>query len=289
MEENSRQNHSPNLLFFHPFIMAQFTHTNWEPKVLKIVMTIVLAIVALIVFFSSWKIVWPWERTLVVRLGNISRELDSGLHFKLPIIEDAVTFDVRTQKDNFDVTAASKDLQTVSANVAVNYNLDITSVTKMYTEVGKDYIWRILLPAVHESVKASTAQFSADELITKRSAVKDTMFKILSERMITRGIIVTDVSIVDFNFSESFNQAIESKVTAEQSALAQKNKLEQVKYEAEQRVTQAKAEAEAIRIQAQAVTSQWGADYVKLKWVEKWNWALPTTQLGDSMPLINLK
>jgi regulator of protease activity HflC (stomatin/prohibitin superfamily) len=106
--------------------------------------------------------------------------------------------------------------------------------------------------------------------------------------MTALGIIITDVAIVDFNFSESFNKAIENKVTAEQNALAQKNQLEQVKYEAEQTVVKAKAEAEAIRIQAQAVTSQGGADYVKLKWVEKWNGTLPTHSLSGATPMIQL-
>ena len=218
----------------------------------------------------------------------MSRELNSGLHFKLPIIEKAVTFDIKTQKDNFTVTAASKDLQNVYANIAVNYSLNANSVSRMYSEVGRDYVERILQPAVHESMKASTALFSADQLITKRAEVKDTVFKLLSERMTALGIIITDVAIVDFNFSESFNKAIENKVTAEQNALAQKNQLEQVKYEAEQTVVKAKAEAEAIRIQAQAVTSQGGADYVKLKWVEKWNGTLPTHSLSGATPMIQL-
>lgn len=174
----------------------------------------------------------------------------------MPLIERIETFDIKTQKDNFDVTAASRDLQNVYANIAVNYNLDVHAVSKTYAEVGKEYVGRLLAPAVHESMKASTAQFSADQLITKRAEVKDAVFKILSERMLARGIIVTDVSIVNFKFSDSFEAAIENKVTAEQNALAQKNQLEKVKYEAEQRVVQAQAEAESIRIQAQAVTSQ---------------------------------
>ena len=101
-------------------------------------------------------------------------------------------------------------------------------------------------------------------------------------------IVVHEVSIVNFNFSKSFKEAIEAKVTAEQQALAAKNKLEQVKYEAEQRISQAQGEAEAIRIQAQAIQNQGGAEYVNLKAIEKWNGQLPAYMLGDSVPLINL-
>lgn len=263
-----------------------------EPVLSKIIPHAIIAIVVLVIFFSSWTIISPGEKGVIVRLGDISREADPGINLLLPIVESVVKFDVRTQKDNFDVSAASKDLQTVSANIAVNYNLDSKSVTNMYREVWPDYVTRILAPAIHESVKAATAQFTADELITKRAGVKDAIKVTLSERMLKYGLVVSDVSIVDFNFSSSFNEAIEKKVTAEQDALAAKNKLEQTKYESEQRLTQARAESEAIRIQAQAINSQGGADYVKLKWIEsvgsKWDGKLPVTALGEATPLLNL-
>jgi regulator of protease activity HflC (stomatin/prohibitin superfamily) len=102
-------------------------------------------------------------------------------------------------------------------------------------------------------------------------------------------IIINDVNIVNFEFSKSFNESIENKVTAEQDALAQKNKLEQVKYEAQQQIEKAKAQAESIKIQAQAVTSQWWADYVKLQWINKWDWVLPKTSLWEKTnTLLNL-
>lgn len=118
--------------------------------------------------------------------------------------------------------------------------------------------------------------------------MKEAIETALKERLAEAHVIVTNVDIINFNFSQSFNTAIEAKVTAEQDAQKAKNDLERVKFEAEQRVAQAQAEAEAIRIQAAAVTSQGGADYVKLKWIEKWNGTLPQTSLGDAVPLINL-
>lgn len=89
--------------------------------------------------------------------------------------------------------------------------------------------------------------------------------------------------------SKSFNDAIEAKVTAEQEALTQKNKLEQVKYESEQKIVAAEAQAKAIEIQAKAIQHQWGAEYVKLKWIEKWNGQLPTTMAGDDTSLLIMK
>ena len=133
------------------------------------------------------------------------------------------------------------------------------------------------------------AEFTAEELITKRAEVKAFLKEGITTSLATHNIIVEDMFITNFTFSAQFDKAIESKVTAEQDALAAKNKLEQVKFEAEQRVAQARAEAEAIKIQAEAITQQGGQDYVNLKAVEKWNGVLPVTMLpGSSVPFVNI-
>jgi uncharacterized membrane protein YqiK len=62
--------------------------------------------------------------------------------------------------------------------------------------------------------------------------------------------------------------------------LTEKNKLERIKFEAQQKIEQSKAEAETIKIQANAIREQGGAEYIQLKWIEKWNGQLPTTNLG---------
>ncbi len=181
-------------------------------------------------------------------------------------------------------------MQTVNATIALNYSVRPDSTAKLYQEVGVDYKVTIIDPAIQESLKAATAKFTAEELITHREEVKEQVQTTLSERLAQNGILVEQFSIVDFKFSESFETAIEAKVTAEQNALASKNKLEQVKYEAQQKIETAKADAEAIKIQAQAVNSQGGADYVQLQFAKVWDGHLPTTMIpGGSLPFLNIK
>ena len=251
---------------------------------------IVVAVIVLIIIFGSFVIVGAGERGVVVTLGKVSdRVLSEGLHLKIPLIQKIEKLDVKTQKEQVDASAASKDLQTVTAKVALNYHLDAEKVNRLWQSIGSEYKTRIIDPAIQEAVKAVTAKYTAEELITLRAQVKEDAKLALAERLPREFIIVDELSIVDFDFSQSFNDAIEAKVTAEQNALAAKNKLEQIKYEAEQRVTQAKGEAEAIRIQAQAIQQQGGAAYVNLKAVEKWNGTLPTYMLGDTVPFVNLR
>ena len=265
--------------------------TKREVRVGKIIRHILLFIFVIIpIIFGSWGTVNAGSRGVRTRMNKVVATVEEGLYFKIPYIEKVYKMDVKVQKDEVEANAASKDLQTVSSKMAINFNLSPEAAAIIFRSVGTDYKIRIIDPAVQESVKAVTAKYTAEELITKRELVRDEIKTVLSEKMLSYGIIIDQVNITNFDFSQSFNAAIEAKVTAEQSALAAKNKLEQVKFEAEQRVTQAKGEAEAIKIQAAAIQAQGGKEYVSLKYVEKWNGVLPTTQMGASefTPLINI-
>lgn len=250
-----------------------------------------LLLVIYILSSSAWFIVEPGERWLIVRLGTlVNTTYDEGFHFKVPFITNAVMMNVQTQKAEVTADSASKDLQVVTTVIAVNYNLEPAAVRSLYQTIGKDEViaFKIIAPSIQEAVKSTTAKFTAEELITERTAVAIDIKANLTNKLGKLGILVSDINIVEFRFSPEFDAAIESKVKAEQDALAQKNLLEKVKYEAQQKIETAKAEAESIRIQAEAVRSQWGADYVKLKWIEKWSGALPTTTLGEQGFIVNL-
>ena len=253
-------------------------------------LTVFIVLVILFMLLAPFKAIDVGERGVVLNFGAFNgRIMDSGLNWKTPIIDSVVTYNVQTQKDEVQVTAASKDLQDVTATIAVNYQIDSKSVGSLHQKIGREYASRIISPAIQEAVKAATAKYTAEELITKRVEVKDIMKSTLIERLAKDFIIVEEVSIVNFAFSGSFNQAIEAKVTAEQNALASKNKLEQVKYEAQQAIEKAKAEAEAIKIQASAINAQGGADYVKLQAISKWDGHLPTQMIPNStVPFIDI-
>lgn len=264
-------------------------------------MILVLFIIAFINQF--YFIVLPGDKAFKVRLGAIQGQVyDDGFHFKLPFVESVVTMSVQTQKHQVGASAASKDLQTINADVALNFSLNPALVNKLYQQIGtlEEIENRVIGPAIQESIKATTAKFTAEELITKRELVSSEMKDILTTKLQTQGIQILDVNIIDFKFSEDFNQAIEKKVKAEQDALAEKNTLEKIKYEAQQAVEQArgeseatllkaKAQAEAIRIQSEAIQKQGGSDYVSLKWIEKRNGILPGTMLGNQVPFVNIK
>jgi len=242
--------------------------------------------------FASIYIISAGERGVLLTFGKPSMEAQGeGLHFKIPLVQSIKKMDVKTQKYESDSSAASKDLQVVSTKIAVNYHLVPANVPILYSEIGKDYQDRVIQPMVQEVVKASTAQFTAEELITRRPEVKEKIKELLKERLMERDIIVEDISITNFDFSESFNAAIESKVTAEQLKLKAERDLERIKIEAAQEIESAKAEAESLRLQKQQITP----DLIKLREIEaqilaieKWDGIMPQVT-GGAIPFIDLR
>ncbi len=244
-------------------------------------------ILAIVIFlFNSFEMVGAGERGVVFsKLGGVQQGVrDEGLQFKIPLVQDIITMDVRIQKSETDASASSKDLQTVHSRIALNYHIDPDRASAIYQDVGASYKERLIDPAVQEAVKGTTAQFTAEELITRRAEVSAQIKGSLADRLLARNILVDEFNIVDFTFSEIFNEAIESKQTAEQSALKAQRDLERIKIEAEQKITEAQAEAESQRLQRETITTT----LLQLRAIEKWNGVLPQVS-GGSVPFIDLK
>jgi regulator of protease activity HflC (stomatin/prohibitin superfamily) len=228
------------------------------------------------------------ERGVQLRFDAVTgRVLGEGLYFRWPLIERIIKLDIKVQKEQVDATAASKDLQTVNSNVALNFHLNPETVARIYQEVGVDYKTRIIDPTLQEAVKAVSAKFTAEELITRRESVRDEVKVLLHSKLDPRGIVVDEFNIVNFGFSSAFNSAIEAKVTAEQSALAAKNKLEQIKFEADQRIAEALGKAEAIRVESNALRSN--PQILELRALEKWDGVLPQVTGAGGTPFINIQ
>lgn len=261
-----------------------------SPKTLiKTALALPVILLAFIISVLSFYQVESGTKGLVFTNGSLNSIADEGLHMKIPFFQTVKKVDVTTQSaEVMKLSAASKDLQEVSAGVTVNYHYDQDKLIQIYEQTRMDIENRILLPRVQEALKSISAKYTAEELITKRAQVKSELDSLLFQQLGKYNIIVDDVQLVHFNFSPEFNKAIEAKQTEVQNALKAKNVLERTKIEAEQRIVQAQAEAEAIRIQAEAVRSQGGQEYVALKWIEKWNGQTPTTVAdgGNSMIMI---
>ncbi|NJN17947.1 MAG: prohibitin family protein, partial [Oscillochloris sp.] len=257
----------------------------------------VVLIVAGIIISASITTIEAGTRGVLKTFGEITGIFDEGLHFRAPFITAVTVVEVRTQRYESNSTAASRDLQTVTTQVVINYRPDPTQVDRLVREIGVDYERRVVDPAIQEAIKAATAQFTAEELITRRPEVSSQIEDVLRERLTGRGVIVENVSITDFNFSPEFARAIEAKQVAEQDALRASRELERARIEAQQqvaraeaeaeaRVAVAQAEAEALRLQREVISPE----LLQLRFIERWDGVLPRFMSGESgfLPLVNL-
>jgi prohibitin 2 len=203
-------------------------------------------IVAVIIFFIGSIIIVPnGHAGVMVRFQKTTGIIyENGMHFK-SLIDTPVTMSIKTQLFEDEATAASKDLQDVSTKIAINYKLDFKEAAVVYQTIGREYIAVIANPVVQETVKEITAKYNAEDMILKRTEVKADITKALVERLALRGIMVESVNIINFDFSDEFTKAIESKVVAVQAVLESENKLRQIEVEARQAEQKAKGEAAA--------------------------------------------
>jgi regulator of protease activity HflC (stomatin/prohibitin superfamily) len=265
---------------------------------------LVILIFGAAIYIQGFARVPAGYRGVLLTWGKVEqRILPEGLSFIIPFIQSVELMNVQVQKAESTESTATNDLQEVTTTVAVNFRLNPSAVNTIYRELRKDYVSRVIKPNIEESLKAATAQYTAEELITRRAVVKSTFDDILAERLHVFDIDVIAVSLTDFQFSPSFAAAIEAKVTAEQAALEAKNKLEQVRYEAQQQIIQAEAEknatvaraqgeAEAAIIEADAtaqsielITSQMTPEYAQYLWLSQWDGKLPAV-VGEGQGFI---
>lgn len=254
--------------------------------------------------FVGIALIWMMAPIAIVSTGNMGvmttfgsardEVYEPGLHFRFPIAQRMNLMNVQVQNEDGSGDAASKDLQSVNTKVSINFHLDPKQAVQAFKNIGPStdiVAQRIIVPATHESVKAVTARFTAEELITRRTEVRDQISILLKEKMNRHGLVLDEFNIVNFSFSKSFSDAIELKVKAEQQKQQAERDLQRLQVEAQQKIVGAKAEAEALGLQRQQIT----AELLALRRIEnerlaitKWNGVLPAVS-GGATPFVNLE
>ncbi len=253
---------------------------------------IIVAVLFLFFVLKPWAQVDAGQRGVVLNFGAVQDiVLQEGIHFRIPIMQEVKTVDVRIQKVVTDAASSSSDLQDVDMSVALNYNIIPDKANVVVQTINSDYKSTIIDPAVQEVMKAVSARYTAEELITKRPAVSSEMKEALRLRLLESNITVTGFSIINFSFSQTFTDAIEAKQTAEQNALKAKRDLDRIKVEAEQTIAAATAEAEALRLQKMNISPdliELRKIEAELKAIEKWNGVLPGVTGSGAIPFIGV-
>jgi prohibitin 1 len=258
----------------------------------KIVAGVVL-IAGLILLMGTIGTVGAGQRGVLLRFGAVTGEVkEEGLYFKVPFAEQVVLMSTQIQKYSAPASASSKDLQVVTTEVSLNYQLEGSRVGETYRNMRQEYENRVIQPFIQEAVKSTTANFDAEQLITQRPRVKAELQDLITKRLAPLGIRVVELSITDFRFTQVFQDSIEAKVKAVQQALEAENALRRVGFEAQQAIVKATAEAKGLELQKVQITAQLldlRRIEVQGRAVEKWNGVMPTVVTsGGPVPMLDV-
>ncbi|MBE6834710.1 MAG: prohibitin family protein [Ruminococcaceae bacterium] len=261
--------------------MEKRFNINFNAK--KVIIPVAIILLLIIIALNSFSVVEAGHTGVVVTLGKVKEGvLQEGIHVKAPFVQKIVKIDNRIRKLEVSTEAFSKDLQSVQTVLAINYRVDTSKSYSIYKNIGADYENVLVVPAVNEVLKAITATYTAEESVTNRVLISEGLVTGLNEKLNSIGLYVTDVNIIDFDFSDAFITAIEEKQVAQQKLL---------KAETEKRtaITNAEAEAEAVKIKAEAeaeanktISESLTHRIIENKKIEKWNGELPRVTGGGS-------
>ncbi len=260
------------------------------PNVPKKVIGVVVALVIVaVIALNCFTVVEAGHTGVVVTLGKVKDGvLQEGIHVKAPFVQQVVKIDNRIVKLEVETEAFSKDLQTVTTTLAINYRVDTKKSNSIYKNIGADYEAVLITPAVNEVLKATAAQYTAEESVTNRTLISEGLIAGLNEKLNAIGLYITDVNIVNYDFSEAFIAAIEEKQVAQQ-------KLLKAETEKQTAITNAKAQAESIKIKAEAeaeankkLSASLTNEIIENNKIEKWDGKLPQVT-GNASSLINME
>jgi regulator of protease activity HflC (stomatin/prohibitin superfamily) len=252
-----------------------------KPRLIEIA----IGVLVLGLLWSSFVAIGPGERGVLMTFGAVQHGvLAPGLHMKIPLVQTVKHMNVQIQKSQTQETAASRDLQDVTGEVAVNWAINPADAEWVYERLGDEsqLADKVIAPIVSNAVKAVAAHYDAEQLVEKRDVVRDEIQKQIVAALGQYKVQVQGVNITNFQFSQDYAKAIEQKQVAQQRAQQAEYDLARVKVQAQQEVAQAEGQAQAQKLLQSTLTPQ----IIQLKAVEKWNGVLPQVTGNGAVPFV---
>ena len=262
----------------------------------KLIISAVIALLVIITFFSSYNIVKEGYVGVKYRFGYmVESGIEPGMRFHAPFIESIKKVDVREHVAKSELTAYTKDTQSVESIITkINYYIDKNQVGTIVKSIGIDNVQsKLINPKSVAVIKDMVGKYKAEDLIAYRSELQTRIKETLTDELAPYGIIITSVNVQDILFVDSFEAVVEAKVAAEQQALKVKNETIQKEEEAKQKVIAAEAEAKSILTKAKAeaqanklLNESLTSNLIKYEQIQKWNGEYPQVMGNTVNPFV---
>lgn len=262
-------------------------------------LNILIGIVVLIFvggFVTSCYSVKTGEVAIISTFGKITRIDTEGLNFKIPFIQSKVFMEVRektyifgkTEEMNTTMEVSTKDMQSIKIELTVQSS--ISDPEKLYKAFNNKHEQRFIRPRAKEVVQATIAQYTIEEFVSKRAEISQIINTDIADDFAEYGMVVNNVSIINHDFSDEYERAIEQKKVAEQAVERAKAEQQKVLIEYENKVKVAELELKEreIRAKANAIESQTlTPQLLKKMAIEKWDGHLPKVQ-GETNSFVKI-
>lgn len=268
----------------------------------------VLALTCVLAGLSGYT-VETGEVAVLSQFGKVYGTAEEGMHFRLPLIQTYTKLIVRNTNYDFNqMSVSTKDMQSILLDLKIQ--LTIKDAENVYKAFKTRYEEDLIRPRVNEIVQASISKYTIEEFISKRQELSTLVFKELQDEFIKYGFEVTNVSIVNHDFSLEYEKAVEAKKIAEQKVETAQFEQEKLKVEAEKRIELEQLEQEKRIVEAENKIKLGTYEYqerelrakankieaeslspnlLKKMEIEKWDGKLPQVVGNGTLPIINMK
>ena len=243
--------------------------------------------------------------TIVKSMGKADREVEPGFHFKLPFVESTVDLDIRERKSGGKMQVSTSEQMPADAVITANWSIKKGAGLNLFKDYGslEQFEDKVLEPKLLEAAKQGTAGYTAEEQMTKRDKVTESIKQAFAQKVSYLPIDLSAVQIEDLEFPKDYLASIANKQTQKNNADAEKFVLEKQNLTARQRENTAQAEAnstlmvakaeaesielkgkaEAMAIEAKAKALQGNPLIIELEKVKNWNGSYVTTNIGSTL------
>lgn len=248
-------------------------------------------------FFTTW--------------GEITSKepLSDGLHFYCPIWTSLITYNIKNQTQQFDTEVFTKDIQSMKLKLSVTYSLEKAKIMELHGKTGVHYSQILIQPSVLGATKDAIGKLEADVIVSQREIVTKTIEETIKESLKPFGINIAFVKLINIDYSDAFERAVEEKQVALQKSIKEKNETARLKEVANQAVVKAEAEAKSRLLNSEAeakailIKAESEAKAIKMKnealadspklieftLAQKWDGKLPEQMLGSTpVPFIDI-
>jgi regulator of protease activity HflC (stomatin/prohibitin superfamily) len=218
---------------------------------------VVIAVVVFIIAMTGLRIVRPWEKGLIERLGKYQRTAGSGLTLIVPFIERMIKVDMREQVvDVPPQQVITKDNVAVEVDAVVYY--EVTDPVKVTYNVANFYIAATKL--AQTNLRNLVGDLALDESLTSRELINTKLREILDDATDKWGTKVTRVELQRIEPPQDVTDSMHRQMKAERERRAmileaeghKKSAILQAEGVKQAAILNAEGEAEAIRKVADA-------------------------------------